>query len=51
MTGWRLRCTVCSREWKLEVGYDLSEFEKIYLYCSSCKRNTMHEVLEKVESE
>lgn len=49
MTSWRLRCQACSREWNLDVSYDLSEYERIYLYCPACRKNTMHEVLGRVD--
>ena len=45
MTRWVLKCEVCGEQRILDVGYNLREFKKLYLYCKSCGRNTPHKVL------
>ncbi|MEM0366488.1 MAG: hypothetical protein QXO93_06975 [Acidilobaceae archaeon] len=49
MTKWSLRCEECSREWSLDVSFDLSDFKKLYYYCRKCRKNTYHIILGKVE--
>ncbi len=51
MTKWVLRCTRCGRTWVLEVSFDLASMGRIYHYCPYCRRNTFHEVVEKIEDE
>lgn len=53
MTKWRLRCTNCGQEWFLEVSFDLTKLSerRLYHYCRVCKRNTFHEVLERIDPE
>ncbi|RLE89986.1 MAG: hypothetical protein DRJ49_01275 [Thermoprotei archaeon] len=43
--GWVLECENCGSERMLYVGYDISDFEKIYIFCSKCGRNTMHRII------
>ncbi|MCS7107371.1 MAG: hypothetical protein NZ902_04635 [Acidilobaceae archaeon] len=50
MTKWRLKCEECSREWELEVSFDLSEFSRLYHYCRFCRKNTYHAILAKIDS-
>ncbi len=45
MTVWVLVCTECGAERKLDVGYDLRELGKVYLYCRNCGKNSFHEVV------
>ncbi|AGT35139.1 hypothetical protein N186_03900 [Thermofilum adornatum] len=45
MSKWRLRCEKCSSERVLDLGFNLYEFKKVYLYCPRCQENTPHVVL------
>ena len=45
LTSWKLRCVECGNEWVLKVSYDISDFEKLYHYCKTCKKNTFHEIV------
>jgi len=47
---WRIKCQKCGEEKKLRVGYDIRDFKQLYLYCSKCKKNTFHIILEYVRS-
>ncbi len=49
MTSWRLRCTKCGFVWVLKVSYNISDMDKIYHYCPKCKKNTFHEILERLD--
>ncbi|KSW11894.1 hypothetical protein CF15_03595 [Pyrodictium occultum] len=53
MTKWLLRCTTCGNTWELEVSFDLTKLSsgKLYHYCRYCKRNTFHEILERVDED
>jgi len=53
LTKWRLRCTNCGTEWFLEVSFDLTKLKnkRLYHYCRVCRRNTFHEILERVEAQ
>ncbi|MEL9939402.1 MAG: hypothetical protein QW348_07805 [Ignisphaera sp.] len=48
--GWLLKCTVCGMKWVLEVSFDIRDVKSIYHYCKTCKKNTFHEVLGRVEN-
>ncbi|MCC6039828.1 MAG: hypothetical protein ACO2OQ_02845 [Thermofilaceae archaeon] len=45
MTVWRLKCEVCGSEREINVGFNLYEFKRVYIYCRNCKSNTLHVVL------
>jgi len=45
MTVWELRCESCGNIRTLDVGFDLYEMGKVYLYCSVCGKNTFHVVI------
>ncbi len=45
MSKYSLRCEECGTLWKLTVSYNLNEFRRLYHYCSTCRKNTFHEVL------
>jgi len=45
MSKWKLRCEKCSSERVLDLGFNLYEFKKVYLYCPRCQENTPHVVL------
>ena len=49
MTSWKLRCVECGSEWVLPVSFALDKMGKIYHYCRKCRRNTFHEVIERIE--
>jgi len=48
LPGWRLRCRSCGKEWIFEASYRISDFESLYHYCRYCKKNTFHEIIEKI---
>ncbi len=50
MTVWRLKCEKCGTIREVDLGFNLNEFEKIYIYCSTCGQNTFHKVLGPQES-
>ncbi len=45
MTLWELRCEVCGNIRFLDLGFDLTEMKRVYVYCEVCGRNTFHTVL------
>ncbi|MGB9708694.1 MAG: hypothetical protein ACP5II_04145 [Infirmifilum sp.] len=45
MTRWILKCESCGNEKILDVGFNLYEFKKIYIYCPKCKSNTFHSIV------
>lgn len=45
MTKWVLVCEVCGNKRILDVGYDLREFQRIYIYCRNCGENRPHRIL------
>jgi len=45
MTKWLLKCTSCGRINKLDLGYNLYEFKRIYVFCEHCNKNTFHEII------
>ena len=53
MTRWLLRCTECGNTWLLEVSFDLTKLSqrRLYHYCPYCKRNTFHEILERIDED
>ena len=44
MTIWVLRCKECGNTRRLDLGFNLFEFQQLYLYCPVCKRNTFHSI-------
>ncbi len=51
MTRWVLRCTSCGGRRSLDLGYNLYEFKRLYVFCETCQRNTFHEILGHEEEE
>ena len=51
IVGWLVRCATCGTTWVAEISFDLRDAKRIYHYCSKCKRNTFHEVIERVEED
>lgn len=49
MPGWRLRCKSCGKVWIFEASYRISDFEALYHFCRSCRKNAFHEIIEKVQ--
>ncbi len=49
MAIWRIKCTSCGKIREIDLGYNLFEFKKIFLYCPYCKKNTFNEVIEAIE--
>jgi len=49
MTGWKLRCEDCGGVWVLEVSFDLYSMGRLYHYCPYCRRNRMHQVIERTD--
>ncbi|MDT7889190.1 MAG: hypothetical protein RQ885_09490 [Desulfurococcales archaeon] len=49
LPGWRLRCRSCGKTWIFEASYRVSELETLYHYCRNCRKNTFHEIIEKIE--
>jgi len=47
--GWIVRCRECGRVWLLEVSFDISDLDKLYHYCSYCRKNTFHDILGRAE--
>lgn len=47
--GWLMKCTVCGTIWVLEVSFDIRDAKRLYHYCLRCKRNTFHEVLDRID--
>ena len=45
MSKWILKCEECGNLWTLDVSFNLREVEKLYHYCSNCRKNTFHTVL------
>ncbi|MEM3964140.1 MAG: hypothetical protein QXL98_01215 [Thermofilaceae archaeon] len=45
MTKWVLQCMVCGEKRTLDVGFDLSEFKQLHVYCKSCRATRPHRVL------
>ncbi|QOJ78099.1 hypothetical protein IG193_04740 [Infirmifilum lucidum] len=45
MTKWTLRCESCGGEKVLDVGFNLYEFKRVYIYCPKCRANTFHIVV------
>jgi len=45
MTKWVLECTVCGERRILDVGFDLSEFKELHIYCKRCGLTRPHRVL------
>ena len=45
MTKWVLVCEKCGFKRIIDIGYNLREFKRVYLYCPSCGSNTFYEVL------
>jgi hypothetical protein len=51
MTKWLLICEVCGIKRVLDVGYNLKEFQHIYIFCKNCSGNTPHKVVGLYENE
>jgi len=51
MTKWVLVCEVCGNERILDVGYNLGEFQRVYVYCRRCGENRAHRVVGTLEEQ
>ncbi|MGC9009005.1 MAG: hypothetical protein ACP5I7_00100 [Sulfolobales archaeon] len=49
MRGYRLRCRECGTEWILKVSYRINDFRNLYHYCRVCRKNTFHDIIEKIK--
>jgi translation initiation factor 2 beta subunit (eIF-2beta)/eIF-5 len=49
VTKWVLVCEVCGNERILDVGYNLREFRRVYIYCRRCGENRAHKVVGTLE--
>ncbi|MEM2551389.1 MAG: hypothetical protein QW168_04410 [Sulfolobales archaeon] len=48
MGGWILRCRSCGASRVLKVSYHLGDFKQLYHWCPNCKRNTLHDIIERI---
>ena len=44
MTKWILECESCGEKRVLNVGFDLSEFKRLYIYCRRCGLTRPHRI-------
>jgi len=49
MTKWKLECEDCGSVKILDVGYNLYEMKKVYIFCPTCRKNTFHKVLGEID--
>ncbi|MCX8185040.1 MAG: hypothetical protein RMI56_01915 [Sulfolobales archaeon] len=49
MGGWIVRCGSCRKERVIKVSYYLGDFKQLYHWCPFCRRNTHHEIVERID--
>ncbi|BCU68361.1 hypothetical protein HS7_17980 [Sulfolobales archaeon HS-7] len=48
---WKLKCNECNTTWELDISFDIGKQKHLYIYCKTCKRNTLNDILEYYEND